>query len=131
MMRHLVLLKNSLVEVKRQIHPSAILPVRFNGRAVSQQITYNISAFMLIYFIIFFGGSLIMSLFGLDFLTSIGSVAACLGNVGPAFGSVGPVDNYAHLHWLAKWFLSGLMLIGRLELFTVLILLTPYFWRRV
>ena len=71
-----------------------------------------------------------MSMIGVDFLTAIGSAAASLGNIGPGIGSVGPVDNYAHIPTIGKWYLSVLMLIGRLELFTVLILFTPYFWRR-
>ena len=71
-----------------------------------------------------------MSLIGLDFLSAIGSVAATLGNIGPGIGSVGPVDNFAHIPTIGKWFLSFLMLLGRLELFTILVLFTPYFWRK-
>jgi trk system potassium uptake protein TrkH len=71
-----------------------------------------------------------MSLLGIDFESSIGSVAASLGNIGPGFGSVGPVCNYAHIPDTGKWFLSFLMLLGRLELFTVLILFSPSFWKR-
>ena len=63
------------------------------------------------------------------FETSVGSVIACLGNIGPAIGEVGPVDNFAHLPKVAKWFLSFLMILGRLEVFTVLVLLSPFFWR--
>ena len=70
-----------------------------------------------------------MSGLGLDFDSSIGSVAATLGNIGPGIGSVGPVDNYYHIPSVGKWFLSFLMLLGRLELYTVLILFTPYFWK--
>lgn len=128
-MRVIVMIKNSLLELKRQIHPTAIIPVRFNGKAVPQNITNTIAAFVLIYLIIFFGGTLVMSMIGLDFLTAVGSVAATLGNIGPGLGSVGPVDNFAHIVPEGKLFLSFLMLMGRLELFTVLILFMPYFWR--
>lgn len=128
--RHLILLKNSILELKRQIHPAAIIPVRFNGKAISRDITYNILAFIMIYISIFAIGSLIMGLLGLDFVSSIGAVATCLGNIGPGLGTVGPIYNFAHLPDLAKWVLSFLMLIGRLELFTVLILFTPYFWKK-
>jgi trk system potassium uptake protein TrkH len=128
--RHIILLKNSFLELRRQIHPSAVLPVRLNKKAVTPQITYNVMAFMIIYFIIFALGSIIMASLGNDFLSSIGSVATCLGNIGPGFGSVGPVDNFAGISPLGKWVLSLLMLLGRLELFTVLILFTPYFWNR-
>ncbi|MEH0158625.1 TrkH family potassium uptake protein [Limibacter armeniacum] len=129
--RHIILQKNSFLELKRQLHPSAIIPVRFNGNAVSPNITYNVLAFIITYFFIYAVGVLIMSIIGLDFLTALGSVATCLGNIGPGLGSVGPVDNFAHLPGVAKWVLSALMLLGRLELFTVLIIFTPYFWRRI
>ncbi len=130
MVRHVILLKNSILELKRQIHPSAVIPVRFNNKAVSQTISYNIFAFILIYFIIFFFGSLCLSAMGLDFATAMGATTATLGGIGPGIGTVGPVDNFAHIPVLGKWFLSFFMLIGRLELFTVLILFTPYFWSR-
>ena len=128
--RFLLLSKNSIVELKRLIHPSAMIPVRLNGKAVKEDIISKILAFFLIYVIIFILGSLIMSLIGLDFLSAIGSVAATLGNIGPGIGSVGPVDNFAHIPTIGKWFLSFLMLLGRLELFTILVLFTPYFWRK-
>lgn len=128
--RHIILVKNSILELKRQLHPSAIIPVRLNGRAVDQSITFNVVAFIMTYIIIFALGSVIMTMFGVDLLTAMGSVATSLGNVGPGIGDVGPVDNFAWLPSGAKWFLAILMLIGRLELFTVLILFTPYFWSR-
>ena len=129
MMRLIVLIKNSMLELKRQFHPTAVIPVRFNGQAVPQNITNNIAAFVLIYLMVFFLGSLIMSLMGLDFMTAVGSVTATLGNIGPAIGQVGPVDNFSHIPLPGKWFLSFLMLLGRLELFTILILFMPHFWR--
>jgi trk system potassium uptake protein TrkH len=128
--RHIILLKNSILELRRQIHPSAVLPVRLNKKAVPSQITYNVKAFMIIYFMVFLAGSLLMDALGNDFLTSIGAVATCLGNIGPGIGPVGPVDNFAHLSVFAKWLLSFLMLLGRLELFTVLILFSPHFWSK-
>lgn len=128
--RHVVLLKNSILEMKRQVHPSAIIPVRVNGKAVTQDITFNVLAFFIIYITVFAIGSVIMALIGVDFLTAIGAVATSLGNVGPGLGTVGPVDNFAGIPAAGKWLLSFFMLLGRLELFTVLILLTPYFWNR-
>ncbi len=130
LVRHIILIKNSILELKRQIHPSAVIPVRFNGRAVSRDIVFNILAFIMIYISIFAVSSVVMATFGVDFMTSVGAVATCLGNVGPGIGSVGPVDNFAHIPIPGKWLLSFLMLLGRLELFTVLILFTPYFWRK-
>lgn len=127
--RHIVLFKNSLLELKRQLHPNAVLPVRLNGSAVSRDITYNILAFIMIYISIFAVGSFIMGMLGTDFDTAIGAVATCLGNIGPGIGEVGPVDNFAKISAPGKWLLSFLMLLGRLELFTVLMLFTPYFWK--
>ncbi len=128
--RHIILFKNSFLELKRQLHPSAIIPVRLNGRAIDQSITYNVVAFIMMYISIFAIGAIIMTMFGVDFDTALGSVATSLGNVGPGIGDVGPMDNFSWLSSGAKWFLASLMLIGRLELFTVLILFTPYFWRK-
>lgn len=128
--RHIILLKNSVMELRRQIHPAAVLPVRLDKRAVSAEITYNIMAFMIIYLMVFALGSILISALGYDFNTSIGAVATCLGNIGPGFGNVGPLDNFAMISAPGKWILSFLMLLGRLELFTVLILFTPYYWTR-
>jgi len=129
--RHFLLFKNSLLELKRQVHPNAVIPVRFNGKAVNRDIIFNILAFIMIYISIFAAGSVIMGILGVDFMTAVGSVATCLGNIGPGLGTVGPVDNFAHLPAAGKWVLAFLMLLGRLELFTVLILFTPYFWRNI
>lgn len=127
--RHIILFKNSFLEMKRQLHPSAVIPVRLNGKAVQRDITFHVLAFIMIYFAIFSLGSVVMSLIGLDFQTAMGSVVTSLGNVGPGIGGVGPAENFALIPMPGKWFLSFLMLLGRLELFTVLILFTPYFWR--
>lgn len=128
--RHIILFRNSLLEMKRQLHPSAIIPVRFNGKAVDREISYNVQAFIMIYMTAFGLGLLIVSAFGIDIETAAGAVASTLGNIGPGIGSVGPKFSYSHFPDAVKWILSFLMLLGRLELFTVLILLTPYFWRK-
>lgn len=129
--RHIILLKSSILELKKQLHPSAVILIKFNKKAVSRDITFNILAFIMIYITIFAFGFIIMAFLGVDFNTAIGSVATSLGNIGPGIGTVGPVDNFAHIPSAGKWFLSFLMLLGRLELFTVLILFTPYFWRKI
>lgn len=125
-----ILFKNSFLQLKRQLHPSGVIPVRLNGKAISQDITFIILAFIILYLTIFVMSCLFMSMIGVDFLTAIGSVATSLGNVGPGIGSVGPVNNFSAIPAVGKWFLAALMLVGRLELFTVLMLFTPYFWRR-
>ena len=130
LVRHIILFKNSYLELKRLVHPSAVIPVRFNDKAVSPQIVYNVLAFIIIYLMIFVTGSVIIAFLGSDFITAIGAVAATLGNVGPGIGAVGPDNTFADLSTGSKWVLSFLMIVGRLELFTVLILFTPFFWTR-
>lgn len=128
-MRHLIMVKNGVLEFKRTLHPHAILPVRYNTKAIPQPIVFNILGFFILYMLSFIVGTLVFSWLGLDFSTALGGAASTLGNIGPALGSLSPVDNYNSLPSAAKWWSSFLMLIGRLELFTVLILLTPFFWR--
>lgn len=127
--RHLVLIRNGFLEFKRTLHPNAILPVRYNNNSIDGKIVFNILAFFILYMLSFIIGALGFSMMGLDFQSAIGVAASTLGNVGPALGDFGPVDNYSALPTIGKWWASFLMLIGRLELFTVLILLTPFFWR--
>ena len=128
-MRQLILIKNSFLEFKRALHPNAIVPVRYNGKSVSKDIVFNVLGFFILYMLSFIVGALVFSMFQMDFASAIGLSASSLGNVGPALGDFGPVNNYSALPPLGKWWASFLMLIGRLELFTVLILLTPFFWR--
>ncbi len=128
--RIVLLMKNSLLEFKRRLHPSAVIPVQLNKESVASNIIYNLLAFIFLYLFIFTFGSLIMTALGIDFLTSISSVASALSNVGPGIGEVGPSHSFSHLPDTGKWVLSIMMLMGRLELFTVAVLFTPYFWRR-
>ncbi len=130
MMRILLLFKNGLLELKRLIHPNAVIPVRFNHKGVTPQIISNILAFVVLYMLITGISIIIMGLLGCDLESAFGSVAATLGNIGPGIGRVGPAENYYFLPDLGKWFLSFLMLLGRLELFTVLILFSPSFWKK-
>lgn len=127
--RHLILIKNGFLEFKRALHPNAILRVRYNKKSISGDIVFNILGFFILYMLSFIIGALVFSTFQIDFISAIGLSASSLGNVGPALGDFGPVNNYATLPSLGKWWASFLMLIGRLELFTVFILLTPFFWR--
>ena len=129
LIRHLVFFKNSFLEFKRILHPRAVVPLKLNGKVVTGRILTHIIIFLLLYLILFVLGSIILAGMGLDFMTAIGAVATSLGNVGPGIGKVGPVDNFAWLSSEIKLVLSFLMLLGRLELFTVLVLFTPYFWK--
>jgi len=129
-MRIVLLMKNSVAEFKRLIHPHAIIPVRFNHSTVKPQIITNILAFIVLYVSIFVGGTIIMSAIGLDLESAMGAVITSLGNVGPGLGEQGPAGNFYNVPAIGKWFLSFLMLVGRLELFTVLILFSPSFWKK-
>jgi trk system potassium uptake protein TrkH len=127
--RHLIMIKNGFQEFRRILHPNAILPVRYKGSSIDQKIVYNILGFFILYSLSFIIGAAVFAGTGLDFETALGASASSLGNVGPAFGELGPVDNYISLSVFGKFWSSFLMLLGRLELFTVLILFTPYFWK--
>jgi trk system potassium uptake protein TrkH len=127
--RHIIMIKNGFLEFKRSLHPNAIVPVRYNTKTVTRGIVFNIMAFFILYLIVFAVGSLVFSLMGIDLITSVGAAASSLGNVGPAFGDLSPVNNYSSLPPFGKWWSTMLMLCGRLELFTVLIIFTPYFWK--
>jgi len=128
-MRSLVMLKFATNEIKKLIHPNAVLPIRIGKRTISQEVVGNIGGFFMIYIGIFVIGVVCMAILGLDFVSALGSVAATIGNIGPGLGSVGPTDNYAHIPVLGKWLLSFMMLVGRLEIFPVIIFLTPAFWK--
>jgi trk system potassium uptake protein TrkH len=128
-MRIVLLLKNSYYELRRMIHPNAVIPVRFNNHSVDAKIITNILAFFMLYFIIFGFSSVIFTIIEPDMDSSMGAVASALGNIGPGLGNVGPAENFLHVKPVGKWFLSFLMLLGRLELFTVLVLFSPSFWK--
>ncbi|CAI8159960.1 MAG: Trk system potassium uptake protein TrkH [Formosa sp. Hel3_A1_48] len=128
--RHLVLIRNGFLEFKRALHPNAVLPVRYNAKSISGEIVFNVLGFFMLYMLSFIVGALGFSFIGLDFESAIGVAASSLGNVGPALGEFGPAQNFHQMPLMGKWWGSFLMLIGRLELFTVLILLTPFFWRK-
>jgi trk system potassium uptake protein TrkH len=125
-----ILFRNSYMEFKRLIHPHAVLPVRYNKASLPQTTINNVLAFAILYIMIIAFGTLVMSLTGLELGTAFGAVATSLGNIGPGIGDVGPASNFANISIFGKWFLGLLMLMGRLELFTVLIIFTRYFWKR-
>lgn len=127
--RVVTVIKNSILEIRRSIHPSAVLKIKVKGQILSDNLIFNIQGFFLLYIGCFILGTLLMSFIGLDFMTSIGSAAACIGNIGPGLGGVGPTDNYAFIPPVGKWILSFLMLLGRLELYTVLVIFSKGFWK--
>ena len=124
-----VLFKYLSSEVKKVFHPHGVFPVKLRNKPLTESTVSNIVGFIILYILLFVAGVMCMAGMGLDLDTSIGSVAATLGNVGPGLGTVGAVDNYSAVPILGKWVLSFMMLAGRLEIFTVLVLLMPRFWR--
>ena len=130
LVRITLLMKNGFLEFKRRLHPNAIIPVQLNGEGVAPKIIYNLLAFVFFYLFIFVIGAIILTFIGLDFQDAVSASITAISNVGPGIGSIGPDASFAHLPVASKWVLSCLMILGRLELFTIAILFTPYFWRR-
>lgn len=129
-MRIYLLVKFVQTEIVRLIHPHAIVSVRLNNEVIPRDVAMNILGFFILFMFIFAAGVFSLTALGVDLLTSLGAVIACLGNIGPGLNLVGPTDNYDHLPELGKWLLSFFMLIGRLELFTVVVLFSPSYWRK-
>lgn len=127
--RIILLVKNSYYEFKRLIHPNAVIPVRYNDQIVQPHIINNVLAFVVVYMVVVLVSTVIFTATGLNFEDAFGASASALGNVGPSIGTIG-TGNFSHFTAPAKWLMSFLMLVGRLELFTVLIILTPSFWKK-
>jgi trk system potassium uptake protein TrkH len=127
--RHVVAAKTFFRLFNKIVHPNLVKPVKLNGQVISDENTFSIVSFIFIYLGIFIIGALAMSLMGSDLLTSLSSVITTLGGIGPGLGSVGPVGNFAHIPVAGKMLLTLMMILGRLEIFTLLILFTPGFWR--
>ena len=128
--RMVILTKVSRNEFKHILHPNAILPVRINKQVISPSIVSTVLAFCFIYIAIIVIGTLLMMAMGVGAEESMGCVISSIGNMGPGLGETGPAYSWNALPDAAKWLLSFLMLLGRLELFTVLLLFTPDFWKR-
>lgn len=121
--RHVLMARFTLRELKRTLHPRAVLPVKLGGRVVPEHILRDVQVFMLFYLLTFAVGAAVVVIFGADLITGISASIACLGNIGPGFGTVGPMANYAALHPVSRIVLILEMWIGRLEVMTVLVLL--------
>ena len=127
--RHLIFVKNSVLELKRIIHPNAMLPVKVNGKSISTGGVNKNLSFIFIYFLVFLGGSVILLFTGTDFSTAIGASVATLSNVGTGIGLVGPGGSYVAFPQFAKWVLMLMMILGRVELFSLITLFSRSFWR--
>jgi trk system potassium uptake protein TrkH len=128
--RILLLFKHAHVQIYRLIHPRAVRLVKLGHRPVDKEVMQSILGFFAVYLGVFVAASFIMAGLGMDLTSAAASVVATLGNIGPGLGSVGPVDNFAHVPAFGKLVLAFCMLLGRLELFTVLVLIFPSFWRK-
>jgi len=126
--RVLLLVKQGMREIRRLIHPNAQFSVKIGSKALTGRVVGSVWGFFSLYVVCFSFMSLILTATGLDLVTAFSAVAACLNNLGPGLGEVG--SNYAGLNSVAKWVLCFAMLLGRLEIFTLLVLLVPEFWRR-
>ncbi|WP_174875114.1 TrkH family potassium uptake protein [Vogesella oryzae] len=130
MIRTLILTRQGLREMSTLLHPRAVLPLMLGGKPIPDSVAFSVLGFIFVYFI-----SVVMLTFtliasGLDFITSFTAIIACINNAGPGLGQVGPANNYAGLSDFQTWVCSFAMLLGRLEVFTILILFTPTFWRK-
>jgi len=129
-LRVMLYLKYCYKELFSLIHPHAVKHIKIGGQSVSEDVMRSILGFMGLYIGLFVFSSVLIASMGVDIITSVTSVAATIGNIGPGLGMVGPVDNYAQIPYLGKWVLIWCMLLGRLEIYTVIILLVPEFWRK-
>jgi trk system potassium uptake protein TrkH len=130
MVRTIITFNQALREMSKQIHPSAVLPLRLGRHVVDNRIVFAVQTFVLVYCTSVLFLTLLLMASGLDLVSSISGVVACINNAGPGLNVVGPAANYSPLTDFQTWVLSFTMLLGRLELFTLLVVLTPAFWRK-
>jgi trk system potassium uptake protein TrkH len=129
-MRLGILIKYAHREILKLVHPHAVVAIKWDKTPVSAEILQAVVGFSIFYAMLFVAASLVMAMLGLDFNSSVSSVIACMSNIGPGLGSVGPSANYAHIPLAGKALLTFCMLVGRLEIYSVLVVLSPVFWRR-
>ncbi len=127
--RILILTKTIKREFYKILHPRAIIPIKVNDRSISNDTVIGIAAFIMLYILLLILGTMVISLDGVDFESAFSTSAATLSNIGPAFGFAGPARTYSQFSNISKLFMSGLMLLGRLELFTLIILFNPSIWK--
>ncbi|MBZ0272237.1 TrkH family potassium uptake protein [bacterium] len=129
-MRHLMMVKMIYNEMFFLLHPHALRPPKYGGTAIPGGILRSIWSYAFLYLLVTFGATIVMGILGLDIVSALTSVLASMGNIGPGFGTVGATDNFGHIPAFGKWVLCLCMLLGRLEIYTVLVLFSPEFWKR-
>lgn len=127
--RYMIGLQRAKIELKQMVHPRAMIPQRFGDRFIHDSLVLNVLQFFFLYIGLVLLGTLCMNILGLDLISGLSATLACLGNIGPGFGAVGPMVNYAFIPDIGKYLLSLLMLLGRLEIYTFIVLLIPEFWK--
>ncbi len=128
--RIIMLFKLVKREIQKLLHPRAVIPIQFNGKIVQPDVIAGVSGFFFLYIVIFLVATLLLTFEDISFMSAASAAAATLGNVGPGFEAVGPIRNYAFFSPWAKLLMSMLMLFGRLELYTILVLLSPSHWSK-
>jgi trk system potassium uptake protein TrkH len=129
--RFQILFRGLKLQIKKLTQPHAVFLMKFNGKAVTENTYTSIISFFFIYILLFILSAISLSFFELDFLTALSASASAISNVGPGIGEIiGPLGNYSNINDKAKWVLSITMIIGRLEIFTILILFTKNFWKK-
>lgn len=128
--RILIMLKQIYREIYQLIHPHAVTALKLNGKGIDKETLGGIWGFIFLFLFVYVIGVLVMSFLGLDIITSLSTVVSAMSNVGPALGDAGPADNYSTIPTAGKWVLILCMLIGRLEIYTVIVLFIPHFWSK-
>ena len=129
LIRIIIALKNAGNELRLHSHPNAILPLKVSKHLMSMELVVRVLAFFFVFAMLFLAGTFVLTMTGLDFDTAFGSCLTAISNNGPGFGTTGPISNFSDVPDLGKWVLSALMLIGRLEIYTILLLFTGHFWK--
>jgi trk system potassium uptake protein len=129
MFRHLIMIRTVFREIRQSVHPRAVIPLRIGNRIIEPKMVRQILSFFMLYLLLFIAGGLILTILGVDPVSAMSASIACLGSIGPALGEFGPAQNYAGMPALGKWLMQIFMLIGRLELFTVMVLFSIPFWK--
>ena len=127
--RYLILFKNASREITKMIHPKAVIPIRLGRDIVQEELVESVVSFFFLYLAILLVSTLLLTAMGIDLISAISAVAATLGNIGPGFGMVGPATNYAAVPAAGKLILTLCMLVGRLEIYTVLVVFSARLWR--
>lgn len=128
--RIVIIVKFCYYEFKKLLHPNAIFPVKFSGQVVKEDLIMLILAFAMIYVLIIFLGTLVLNITGLGFIESFSGMITCMSDVGLGLGQLGPTHSFSEIPIVSKWVLAFVMIIGRLEIYSVVLLFTPIFWKR-